>query len=426
MPNDSRIRVLTIGALPVLTLLVACASDTGSNQVQLSEFAGTVDTSAGAASPRTVYAPVNTPKQQPETLVIQPLETTGHAGAPVIDDSAATDANAAVYDAKIGDINGRPIIASRFLRELMPRLRAEAAKLAPEDRDTWRREAYPIIERKLDGMIRDEVLYREGRARIPEITPQGLSMFVERIRENIIRNEAGSYTKAEQRILEEENQTMDEFLASIEKQVVIKEILNIAAEDYAPVSWLDIQNEYQRRYEFFNPNPHAFFRIITTRDAETAETVRERLEAGEPFEDIASDASVNTYAVERGGLFKEEGMEFTGELADAELIAIEDLNNALVALETGQWAGPIERSGGRQSFVYLERIVQESFSLEDENVQLSIEQYLKQKRSNEALDNFVNRLKERANLGPDRVGQMVIELLRVAETRIYGDETISR
>lgn len=421
MPNDSRIRLVKIGAFPMTLLLASCASDPGSSDVQLSEFSGTVDTSAGASSPRTVYAPVNSPKQEPETLVIRPLETTGHAGEPITQEQPASEASAAVYDAKIGDINGRPIIASRFLEDLMPRLRAEAAKLEPDQRREWRQEAFQIIARKLDGMIRDEVLYREGRARIPEITPQGLAMFVERIRENIIRNESGSYTKAEQRILEEENVTMDEFLASLEKQVVIKEILDIAAEDYAPVSWLDIQNEYNRRYEFFNPNPKAFFRIITTQDSNTAESVSQRLEAGDSFSDLASDSNLNTYAVDRGGLFKEEGTEFDGQLADARLIAIDDLNSALVTLNEGEWAGPIARSGNRQSFVYLERVEQESFSLEDENVQLSIEQYLKKNRSDEALERFVNRLRERANLGQDRANEMVVELLRVAETRVYGD-----
>ncbi|RNC82014.1 MAG: hypothetical protein ED559_09595 [Phycisphaera sp.] len=425
MPNDSRIRLVKIGALPITLFLTGCASDPGSNDVQLSEFSGTVDTSAGASSPRTVYAPVNSPKQEPETLVIRPLETTGHAGEPIIQEQQASEASAAVYDAKIGDINGRPIIASRFLEDLMPRLRAEAAKFEPDQRREWRQEASQIIKRKLEGMIRDEVLYREGRARIPEITPQGLAMFVERIRENIIRNESGSYTKAEQRILEEENVTMDEFLASLEKQVVIKEILDIAAEDYAPVSWLDIQNEYNRRYEYFNPNPKAFFRIITTQDSETADTVTKRLEAGDSFSDLASDPNLNTYAVDRGGIFKIEGTEFEGEFTNARLIAIDDLNNALVTLDEGEWAGPIARTGDRQSFVYLEQIQQVSYSLENEEVQLRIEQHLKDARSNEALDRFVKRLRERANLGKDRADEMAIELLRVAETRVYGDVAFS-
>ncbi|GAB5495792.1 MAG: hypothetical protein Phyf2KO_08720 [Phycisphaerales bacterium] len=425
MPNDSRIRLVAIGALPISLFLACCASDSGSSDVQLSEFSGSVDTSAGASSPRTVYAPVNSPKREPETLVIRPLETTGHAGEPAIQEQSTSEANAAVYDAKIGDINGRPIIASRFLEDLMPRLRAEAAKLEPDQRREWRQEAFQIIARKLDGMIRDEVLYREGRARIPEITPQGLAMFVERIRENIIRRESGSYTQAEQRILEEENVTMDEFLASLEKQVVIKEILDIAAEDYAPVSWLDIQNEYNRRYDTFNPNPRAYFRIITTRDSSTAETVKQRLDSGDSFGELASDSNLNTYAVDRGGIFKEEGTEFEGEFTEARLIAIDDLNSALVTLNEGEWAGPIARSGDRQSFVYLERVQQQSFSLEDENVQLSIEQYLKKTRSDEALERFVNRLRERANLGQSRANEMVIELLRVAETRVYGDVTLN-
>ena len=209
-----------------------------------------------------MYAPIAQNQNEPETLIIRPLETTSHAGEPEQTPSDHTTASAAVYDAKIGDINGKPIIASTFLVDLMPRLRAEAETLSSGDRLEWRRAARPIIERKLTGMIRDEVLYREARARLPESSQQGLFHFVDRIRENLVRQAGGSETLAAQSVLEEENQTMDEFLASIEKQFMIKEILDIAAEDYAPVSWLDIQNEYQRQYKYFNPDPIVYFRII--------------------------------------------------------------------------------------------------------------------------------------------------------------------
>lgn len=438
MPTDNRIRSRMLTATGLLALVGVllpggCATNENASEVEISQFSGPdpsltgagVNTSAGSAAPRTVYAPVRSAPREPEILVIEPMETSAFVGEPEESEAVTVESGVAVYDAKVGDINGKPIIASRFLEDLMPRLRAIAVDADPQNRGPWRREAGEIIARKLEGVIRDEVLYREARARIPEITPQGLAMFVERMRENVRRQAGGSQRLAERRIQEEENKTMEQFLAEVEKQAVIKEILDIAAEDYPPVTWLDIQNEYQRRYEFFNPDPKAYFRIITTPDAESAENVKSALEGGASFEELASDRELNTFKPGAGGLFQEEGTTFEGNFAEARVIAIDDLNKAIVALDEGEWAGPIERTGGRQSFVYLERIEQESSSLEDPEVQIRIERYLNQVRSEEAVQNYVNRLKERANLGPERFSDLVVELLRVAETRVFGDETIS-
>jgi hypothetical protein len=421
MPNDSLLsRSLSAGFATV----IVCAGCSSSNEtkVDLNQFSNTIDTSAGASTPRVVYAPIPRTTIEPETLVIKSLETTGHAGTPAPFQHEHSSANAAVYDAKIGDINGKPIIASRFLEDLMPRLRAEAEKTGVENRAAWRSEAGKIIARKLDGLIRDEVLYREARARLPESSQQGLFHFVDRIRDNLIRQSDGSQSLAEQRILEEENQTMDEFLESVEKQIIIKEILDIAAEDYAPVSWLDIQNEYQRQFKYFNPDPVVLFRIINATGPEAVEIINGRLDSGQEFKQIAGDSSLNTFAPERQGLFNETGTTIEVPLAEATLIADPDLNEAVVKLAEGQWAGPITRSNGRQSFVYLDRLVQESSTLEEEHVQISLERYLKQRRSDQALESFVSRLRERANLGSSRFNELVVELLQVAETRVYGSE----
>lgn len=419
MPTDSLLSRSLKATLPLVVACAGCSSGSDTS-VELNQFSNQIDTSAGASSPRVVYAPIARNTVEPETLVIKPLETTGHSGSPVTIPEDQNSASAAVYDAKIGDINGKPIIASRFLEDLMPRLRAEADKLGVENREAWRREAGNIIARKLTGVIRDEVLYREARARLPEASQTGLFHFAERIRENVVRNSGGSEILAEQGVLEEQNITMDEFLESVEKQIVIKEILDIAAEDYAPVSWLDIQNEYQRQYKFFNPDPVVYFRILNTPTPEAAATVESRLNAGEGFSDLAGDSNLNTFAPDREGLFNEKGTTIDVPLAEATLIADPDLNAAVVQLAEGEWAGPITRRNGRQSFVYMDRLIQESASLDEEYVQIRIEQFLKQKRSDEALERFVTNLRERANLGPERFNELVVEILRVAETRVFG------
>lgn len=408
------------GFLAVLLIpgvLVACAGQTH-ERVGLDQFAGGVDTSAGAAAPRTVYAPVNPTRPEIETITIRPFETRTEPGVPDGGEPIASASIMAVYDAKVGDINGRPIIASRFLEDLMPRLRAIANE--QPDRSAWKAEARKVVERKLTDMIRDEVLYREGRARNPDLTQQGILFFVEKVREHVVRQTGrGSETLAEQELLEREGLSMEQFLASIERQRVIKDVLDIVSEDYAPVSWLDIQNEYQRRYDYFNPDPVAYFRLISPMSEEASQEILARLEGGEAFESVASDADLNRFAPERGGLFSDQGTTITGEIADTMFINDAALNDALAKLEEGAWAGPITRASGRAGFVMMDRIDRSTGSLNDKHVQLSIERYLKQMRSERATNEFIMRLRERANLGTERFNEFVDKLLVVAETRVF-------
>jgi len=95
-----------------------------------------------------------------------------------------------------------------------------------------------------------------------------------------------------------------------------------------------------------------------------------------------------------------------------------------VQLAEGEWAGPITRKNGKQSFVYLDRLLQKSESLDEEHVQIRLELYLTQQRRDQALDSFVDMLKERANLGPERFDELVAKILQVAETRVFGSSPV--
>jgi len=79
----------------------------------------------------------------------------------------------------------------------------------------------------------------------------------------------------------------------------------------------------------------------------------------------------------------------------------------------------VTRSSGRTAFVMLESVDRKTASLDDIEVQLSIERYLKQLRSEKATNDFIMRLRERANLGPERFEEFVTKIMAVAETRVF-------
>ncbi|MEO1535936.1 MAG: hypothetical protein AAFS11_10325 [Planctomycetota bacterium] len=343
-------------------------------------------------------------------------------GSPVVaqaDSPSDDEPDPVVLDAKVGDVNGRPIIASVFLEDLMPRLRA-SMRTAP-NRMAWRQQALQIIREKLFFTIRDEVLYREAKSQLPPEIRQGLLSYLGRVREQIRLQNSGSESRADQLLREQTGQSLDEFLQNQQRQSLISGMLDGAAADYVPVTWTDVRNEYARRFDEFNPPPTVFARMILPPGDAEAELVLERLKAGESFEAVASDREVNRYRPSSGGLVSDEGKRLEGDIAEATLVGFPALNTALIGLEAGDWAGPVEYRGGRQGFVLLDRVeTPDRRDLEDGMLQLELRGEIEFRRQSEARERLFSSLIEDAGFGEDRQRELAIELLKIAEARLMA------
>ncbi|MEM1071255.1 MAG: peptidylprolyl isomerase [Planctomycetota bacterium] len=414
---------LVFASCNALALISITGCSLGTRQVEPADFVGnsTGNSARPSVEPDPVYAAVIPP---PPTGAIRigasdqtiPLET------PATSESDETESQPRrsaplLLDAKVGDVNGRPIIASAFLAELLPRLTSLSRTEA--SRSAWRTEARRIIREKLDTTIRDEILYREARAQLPEEVRQGLFFFLERGRQQLRRSFQGSETIADRRLRSETGLGLAETLDLERRQAVIAQILNTAAADYAPVTWSDVRNEYDRRYDEFNPPPLVFARMILTSDA-NADAVATRLENGEAFDAVAQDAAINRYRRTQAGSIDDDGRPIQGDLDEAELVGIEPLNAALVALEPGGWAGPVAYAEGRVGFVFLERIQSTARSLDDGDLQLELRAEIDWRRRIEARTTFLNTLLEEARLGRDERNRIADQLLEIAEARVFG------
>ncbi|MEO1716779.1 MAG: hypothetical protein AAFR76_06665, partial [Planctomycetota bacterium] len=107
--------------------------------------------------------------------------------------------------------------------------------------------------------------------------------------------------------------------------------------------------------------------------------------------------------------------------ADATLVGFPALNTALVTLEAGGWAGPIEYRGGRQGFVSLDRIESpEQRDLEDGMLQLELRAEIEFRRKSEARERLFRKLIEDAGFGDQRQLELANELMRIAEARLVA------
>ncbi len=315
-----------------------------------------------------------------------------------------------LIDAKVGDINGRPIYVSSFFEPIEARLIAEAGRL---NRNEWRRVAVEeIIQPRLDGIIADELLRAEALAALTPAQRQGLRSFLTGFRRDLLSENLGSEQLARRRLEESSGRSLDEALREKETDTLISLALFRQINRKVNVSWRDIRQRYERDANVYNPPPTARFRMIrvaTERDEDVAR-VTERLAAGEPFEEVAQDPA-NSFERDRGGLTE---TSFTGEYAQATFFGSDTLNQQARSLEPGGVAGPFEVGTGTM-WLKLEGVERTSISLYDAQLRINQELTLERRRAEQRA--YLDRLKERARVS--NRDEMLIRLLRIAEER-YG------
>lgn len=321
-----------------------------------------------------------------------------------------------LLDAKVGDINGRPVFVSQFLAPIEGRLRAEALEL---DREPWMRAAAGIIQQEMRALITDELLKAEALSKLSVDQKAGLRRFLDDVRKNLLSQNRGSQQLAEERLRREQGLSQEEFLRQREDRTLVRFTLQEEIQDRINVSWRDIVQRYARDNSRYNPNPIARFYILRVDepeegDAESRAAVEEanrRLAAGEAFADIAS-SDLNTWTLDPGGMLE---VEVPGTLAELEPFA-DELNAHATALSVGETTEPIP-FGSSIIWIHLDAVEQSSTSLYD--AQLSISQEIRNERTAAELERYIDRLLGRASVSD--VEDMMVRLLDIAAER-YGPD----
>lgn len=314
-----------------------------------------------------------------------------------------------LIDAKIGDINGKPIYASTFFEPIGARLQAEADRLRPP---AWERFARQIIRRELDGQIADELLRAEAFSRLSDEQRQGLRAFLVRVREDIVSQSRGSEELTRRRLLEQEGLTPEEKIRQIEELQLVRLALEDEINKRVSVSRRDIEQRYERDREKYNPPPTAVFRLISVPKSQADEVTRitTALNDGASFEELAAEQP-NVFRRPDAGLYE---TPYEEPFEKAEFFRAAPLNEIARELSPGRWTGPHEL-GSSVYFMRLEEIRQVSISLYE--AQIDIERELTRERRQDELERYITRLVERARVAD--VDQLVERLYDVAARR-YG------
>jgi DNA-binding transcriptional MerR regulator len=315
-----------------------------------------------------------------------------------------------IVDSLVGQVNGRPIYAENFFEPIEDRLLSVAA-LAPSPR-AFEREASGIIQAQLTQVILDELFLAEAESLLSPEQQMGLFALMRSLREGIIGQEGGSRAQAEQALREAEGVGVEELVQRRKEEQLLRYLFNEKIEKRAIVSWRDVEREYARRYEEFNPPATARIariRLSTSRDAERIADVQTRLEAGEPFAQIAESLDLpqggqwQVFELGQGGL---EAIDLRDEIRDK-----------VIELEPGETTAPFE-VGRSTWWLHLESITRPpGRSVYEPQVQQMLNAQLQQRRRLEEQNRYIASL-----LTPkmyDDLETISLRLLEVAVQR-YG------
>lgn len=312
-----------------------------------------------------------------------------------------------LVDSKVGDLNGLPVLARAWLEPMGARMRAESIGKTRAD---WRAFAAEEINSRLVGDLRDELFLSEARSTLTAEQKAGLRVFLSRFEKDVIRSSYGSATRANEQLQRTAGLDLESAKREREKGILIQTQVQQKVWDRVQVTWRDLELEYERNFEKYNPKPRAVFRLIRVRsdDPATVAAITEALKDS-PFPTVADD--------ERNDTKDPTVREIPDAYENTEFFGIAPLQAAAVGLSPGEAGGPFE-NGPFTYWIYLDRIERESHSLYE--VQQELRQQITDARREEEARRYLLRLFERAGItGLDR---LVFRLVAIAEQWYYEGE----
>ncbi len=291
-----------------------------------------------------------------------------------------------IVDSLVGEVNGRPIFADAFFEPIEDRLMRAAEEFSGAERDAKFRE---IINFWLQQVVLDALILAEAESSLTPQEKQGLFAFLQSIQEEEIRLGGGTRSGAESRRAQS-GENLDQYIGRQKEMVLIDQLRQQKIQPRVIVTWRDIEREYRRRYDDFNPPATvtlARIRLRTGSDSERIEEVTVRLAAGEPFADVAG-----SLGPENGGFWQTFVIEGT---------SIEDINvspeikAALHGLEEGRTSEPFEL-GTVTIWLHVAEVSRpEARSIYDPDVQRILKNTVLMRRSEEEWSRYIQSLVKR-------------------------------
>lgn len=358
-----------------------------------SSDAGALDANASALDPSSSNANTSPFDELTDEEILHKLDAIQAVGEPL------------TVSGLVGQINGRPIYVEQVFRPIADRIRING--LDATNLREFIQLSYPLILQELVTVIDRELLLAEAERNLTERERSGLLYWLSSQRERQVRAAGGSQAELEDKLLTESGITFEEQMDVLRRQVLASEHLRKEIGPRIAVSWRDIERYYENHPDEFNSSETIQLRLIKLAESsrDLIPQVREALEDGQPFENVARDYS--SLLASTGGLLRPGSIDGATNIPEV---------NAIVPdLGEHEYAGPIESANGIY-WVYVEDY-QKARSVSLYDAQREIQEKLVAQAVRQEEIKYKYKLRERANFNTEDVEYMAQALLAVAVSR---------
>jgi peptidyl-prolyl cis-trans isomerase C len=250
----------------------------------------------------------------------------------------------------------------------------------------------PLVEEQvLDQMIAEELIYQKAISEGVEADPQTVEDQITDMRSQFETDEAW------QQAMDNQQTSEEELREQLQRQMVIQQMVNQATTDVTEVTQEEIQTFYEENPQFFQQGEQVAARhiLISTQEVTDqavleekraqAQSIKERLEAGADFAELAQEESEGPSGPRGGEL---------GTFGRGQMVA--PFEEAAFNLEVGEISDVVETRFGYHVIEVTEKI--EAGLTPLEQVQPQIQQYLIQEKQQEAVTAYIDQLREEADV----------------------------
>ncbi|MSR34265.1 MAG: hypothetical protein EXS12_05640 [Phycisphaerales bacterium] len=276
-------------------------------------------------------------------------------------------------DSLVGQVNGKPLYASEFLKTREDRIISIAAE---KDRVSARNQVVQLITEAFNQYVNNLLVISEAEAMIPAEAQEGVLAWLKDLQEKEIANRGGSRADA-QRSIEEEfpGTTIEEFMNRQKNQALAGDLLNRRIRPRTIVSWRDVERLYDVNSAVYNPLPTIRIGRIAILKSNQAnvDKVNASVSQGKSFSQVAAEVGQPD-----GGFWREISIPVGGIDAIPDLV--DEVKTRIKGLALNKIDGPIE---SKTQFIWMTLISAQQDkpkSIFDPQLQLQLRRQIENQR----------------------------------------------
>ena len=311
----------------------------------------------------------------------------------------------------VGQINGRPVYADKFMISIEDRILRIVAENPPA---TAQRLIEKLIQERFQQYINTELIISEAEGMLSPEMQAGIFAWIQSIQEQTVAGNGGNRTSASQSIEDQFGMNMEQYLKEKRDEALASDLLRRRVEPRTIVSWRDVERQYSMLEKEFNPEPRITIGRIRLQVSDQLEiqNVQERFKRGETFAQVTTALNVPD-----GGKWQQYPLPKNG-LAGLELA--DDIKKILLAVENGHVTEELRKGSTATWYCVTNVQEQATRSIFESALQRSIRRGLKEQRGAYERNRYLASLRDR--WVTNDIDQMTKRLIVIAWERYLPKE----